>query len=66
MLMAMRRLEERWIAGHRDTVHALRHPEIFERPPLATRASSSLIFQGMKVEGGVTYRGCTAARLLTE
>jgi NTE family protein len=26
-----RSMEERWIAGYRDTVHALRHPEIFER-----------------------------------
>ena len=24
-------VEERWLAGHRDTVHALRHPEVLER-----------------------------------
>jgi NTE family protein len=24
-------VEERWLAGYRDTVHALRHPEVLER-----------------------------------
>ena len=24
-------IEERWLAGYRDTVHALRHPEVLER-----------------------------------
>jgi NTE family protein len=27
-----RSMEERWRAGYDDTVHTLRHPEIFERP----------------------------------
>jgi len=26
-----RSVEERWLAGYRDTVHALRHPEVLER-----------------------------------
>jgi NTE family protein len=28
-----RSIEERWLAGYRDTVHALRHPEVLERAP---------------------------------
>jgi len=24
-------VEERWLAGYRDTVYALRHPEVLER-----------------------------------
>jgi NTE family protein len=26
-----RSIEERWLAGYRDTVHALRHPDVLER-----------------------------------
>jgi len=25
-----RSIEERWLAGYRDTVHALRHPDVLE------------------------------------
>jgi hypothetical protein len=49
MLMAMRRLEERWSAGHRDTVHALRHPEIFERA--AARDAGIFVFDFPRNEG---------------
>jgi NTE family protein len=26
-------MQDRWRAGYYDTVHALRHPEVLERPP---------------------------------
>ena len=50
---SQRSMEERWIAGYGDTVHALRHPEIFERAAESDAGIFVFDFPGMKVEGGM-------------
>src|ERR1700733_5520277 len=44
-----RSMEYRWITGYRDTVHALRHPEIFERA--AAGGAGIFVFEFPRNEG---------------
>jgi NTE family protein len=44
-----RSMEDRWITGYRDTVHALRHPEIFERA--AAGDAGIFVFEFPRNEG---------------
>ena len=58
-----RSMEERWLAGYRDTVQALRHPGVLERAAGRNFGLLRLRFPKrwrLKLGGSAAYRDCNA------